>query len=179
MTATQNVSQDTEHVNVQLAASAPYASLGGIYRLVFRARRRASFPTTRPAARTRRQFQVGPGATLTVLLSDAQFWSSGSVTWNRFTARVIGNMVSFTLWDGITASTTVPSSSRRLDNRYLSFVGTAQSTVTAPLVLRGVCRFRGPHHHRERLGADRQCTAPDHQLIFTPVSAGGQAGARR
>ena len=168
--ATQNVSPDTENTNVQMTAAAPYASLGGTYRLVFTASPSCQLPADAMSRTyTAAINQVGPGATLTVLLSDAQFYRSGQILWNLFTGRVLGNQVTFTLWNqyygfyyggGVVEQIT--------STRFLSISGNAQVRVPGPAGFSaefpGVFELSSSGNGGGRIAI---CSAADHRMDFT------------
>ena len=167
--AAQPVPQDTEHVNLDLTPSTPYASVGGTYRLTFK----ASDSCHLPDEAGRRSYtatirQVSPGAVLAVTLSDAQFGTYFSQTWNSFSGRVLGNAVSFTLNDGYDALYLGGVAEKLAETRYLMLGGRAAATVTGstiPATFAGaVSLITSPNNI---WGPSVTCAAPDHQLIFT------------
>ena len=106
------------------------------------------------------------GAPLMIFLSDARFASSGQL--NRFTGRVFGNAVSFTLFAG-GYSLYGPVMVEVLgDNRYLSLNGTAEAVATVSgmsAVFAGAVSVTNSPNGRgsQPIAA---CSAPDHQLVF-------------
>jgi hypothetical protein len=167
-TATQNVSQDTEHVNVVLTPSVPYASLGGVYSLTFTASPTCNLPDD-VVNRTYTATIDQRGAPLTIFLSDARFFTSLQLTRNQFSGRVLGHAVSFTLDDDFYYSG-VPSLVEVLgDNRYLLLTGRAEAIAAEsgmPAVFAGaVSVTNSPEDPGSQPIAT--CTASDHHLIFT------------
>ena len=179
--ATQTVTQDTQHVNVVLTPTVPYASLGGVYSLTFTASPSCNLPDD-AVKRTYTATIAQTDASLTIVLSGAQFWSSGPgrLTWNRFRGRVLGNAVSLTLYAtyyGLTYGGGVVEE-QLADNRYLSLSGTAEAIVTdagmsavfagAVGVNTAIEGFPGAGNGSKPIAV---CTASDHHLIFTrPVT---------
>ena len=166
--ATQNVSQNTEHVNVELTPSAPYASLGGIYSLTFTASPSCNLPDD-AVKRTYTATIDQRSASMTIFLSDARFFASGQLTWNRFSGRVFGNALSFTLNDTYYCFYDGGCVVEQLaDNRYLSLAGTARAIVTTlaeiSAVFAGAVRVSGAGNGSNQIAT---CAAPDHQLTFT------------
>lgn len=167
--ATRNVSQDTEHVNVELTPSVPHASLGGVYSLTFTASPSCNLPddaVKRTYTATIDQRDYG---SLTIFLSDARFWSSGQLTLDRFYGRVRGNAVSFTLYNTYSAVLYGGGAvvQQLADNRYLSLTGTAEAIATESgmsAVFAGAVSVTGEGNGSKPIAA---CAAPDHQLILT------------
>jgi hypothetical protein len=166
--ATQNVSQDTEHVNVDLTPSVPYASIGGVYSLTFTASPSCNLPED-AMKRTYTATIDQRGAPLTIFLSDARFFTSNQLTWNQFTGRATGNAVSFSLNDTYYCFYYGGCVVEQLaDNRYLSLTGTARTIVTTPAEFSAV--FAGAVRVSASASGSNQiatCAAPDHQLTFT------------
>lgn len=165
---TQTVLQDTEHTDVVLVPSEPYASIAGIYSLTFTASPSCNLPddvvkrmyTATVDQRT---------ASATISLSDARFFTSRGYSWNQIFGHVLGNVVSLTLnaasacgyYGGCVAE-------QLADNRYLTLTGTAQAVVTTPAeisaVFAGAVSVSGDGNGSQPIAA---CAAPDHHLVFT------------
>ena len=165
--ATQNVTGDSEQVNIELAPAAPYASIGGVYRLTFTASQSCQLPDDL-ASRTYTATIDQAGARLTVTLSDAQFGAYFSRTWNTFSGRVLGNAVLFTLNGGYDAIYNGGVSERLTDTRYLNLAGTADATVTGSTIS---AKFAGTvsilTSPDNIFGPTSACAASDHHLVFT------------
>jgi len=165
--ATQTVLQDTEHTDVVLAPSAPYASIGGIYSLTFTASPSCNLPDD-ASKRTYTATIDQRTASVTISLSDARFFASRGVSWNQISGHVLGNVVSLTLdvadncfyYGGCVVE-------QLADNRYLTLTGTAQAVVTTPAeisaVFAGAVSVSGDGNGSQPIAA---CAAPDHQLVF-------------
>jgi hypothetical protein len=163
--ATQNVSQDTEHVHIVLTPSVPYEAVGGVYRLMFKASSSCHLPDDAVSRTyTATIDQPSAGARLTIELSDARFADVYGFARNRFFGFVHGNAVSFTLFDaeeyyadGVVEE--LPG------NRYLSLVGTANGTVTGSTIS---AAFAGSVNltATPTSGPIATCAASNHQLIF-------------
>jgi hypothetical protein len=83
--ATQDVSSDTEHVNLELTPGVPYAAIDGVYRLTFTSAASCRLPDEpRHHTYTATFDQVGAHATVT--LTDAQ--GAAAVSGARGTPRV-------------------------------------------------------------------------------------------
>jgi carboxypeptidase family protein/Big-like domain-containing protein len=166
--ATQNVSQDTEHVNVELAPTVPYASLGGVYSLTFTASPSCTLPDD-AVTRTYTATIDQRGAPLTIFLSDARFLTSGQVTSNQFFGRVLGNVVSFTLLTYYCPDYVGCVTEKLADTRYLSLTGTAKAVATVSgmsAVFAGAVSVTNSPDGRESQPI-AACSASDHHLIFT------------
>jgi hypothetical protein len=166
--ATQTVTQDTEHVNVVLTPTVPYASLGGVYSLTFTVSPSCNLPDD-AMKRTYMATIAQTDASLIIVLSGAQFLSSGQLTWNRFRGRVLGNAVSFTLYAtyyGLTYGGGVVEE-QLANNRYLEFSGTAEAIVTdagmSAVFAGAVSVNTGDGNGSKPIAV---CTASDHRLIF-------------
>jgi hypothetical protein len=164
--ATQTVLQDTEHTDVVLVPSAPYASIGGIYSLTFTASPSCNLPDD-ASKRTYTATIDQRTASVTISLSDARFFTSDRfVNANQISGRVLGNVVSLTL--NAECSYYGPCVVEQLaDNRYLALTGTAQAVVTTPAeisaVFAGAVSVSGDGNGSQPIAA---CAAPDHQLVF-------------
>jgi hypothetical protein len=166
--ATQTVLQDTEHTDVVLVPSAPYASIAGIYSLTFTASPSCSLPDD-ASKRTYTATIDQRTASVTISLSDARFFASRGTSWNQISGHVLGNVVSLTLdvadncfyYGGCVVE-------QLADNRYLTLTGTAQAVVTTPAelsaVFAGAVSVSGDGNGSQPIAA---CAAPDHHLVFT------------
>ena len=165
--ATQTVTQDTQHVNVGLTPSLPYASLGGVYSLAFTASPSCNLPDD-AVKRTYTATIAQTDAALTISLSGARFFAARGYDWNQMSGHVLGNVVSLTL--------NAPSDcgyyggcvvEQLADNRYLTLTGTAQAVVTTPAeisaVFAGAVSVSSDGNGTQPIAA---CAAPDHQLMF-------------
>jgi hypothetical protein len=168
--ATQNVSQDTEHVNIELTPSVPYAVVAGGYRLTFKASSSCHLPDD-AVSRTYTARIDQRSSNLDITLSGAQFATWGSVTWNEFSGRVLGNTVSFALYDaggsciyGYDGCVV----EKLAENRYLSLVGTTSATPAGSAMS---AAFAGSVNLTASAYGPfppiATCAASDHQLIFT------------
>jgi len=164
--ATQTVTQDTQHVNVGLTPSVPYASIGGTYSLTFTASPSCTLPDD-AVKRTYTATIDQRGAPLAIFLSDARFFTSGQVTSNEFFGRVLGNVVSLTLLTYYCPAYVGCVIEKLADNRYLYLAGTAQAIVTTPAEISA--GFAGAVSLSEAVGSKpiAACAAPDHRLVFT------------
>ena len=165
---TQSVTQDTEHVDVRLTPNAPSASLGGVYSLTFSASSSCNLPDD-AVKRTYTATIDQKDAALTIVLSDAQFGSSGQRILNRFSGRVLGKAVYFTLSDPMYYGFYYGAGfvEKLADNRYLSLGGTAEATATdagMSAAFAGVARISNQANGSSK-GA--VCAASDHRLVFT------------
>jgi hypothetical protein len=168
--AIQVVTPDTEHVNIELTPNLPYASLGGSYSLTFTASPSCSSLPDDIKQRTYAASIDQRGASLTVVLSGAQFANASAGFPPRFSGRVLGKAVSFKLADDqyYYGANVVE---QLAPDRFLSLAGTAEAIATEAgmsTLLAGVVRLTA----RVVGGAPiALCTAPDHRLIFTrPVT---------
>jgi hypothetical protein len=167
--AIQSVTPDTEHVNIALTPTLPYASLGGGYSLTFTASPSCSLPDD-VMKRTYAASIDQRGASLTVVLSGAQFANYGQMPLDRFSGRVLGTAVSFNLatdfYYGLADLV-----EQLANDRFLSFFGTAEATATEAgmsTLFAGVVSLT-----TQVLGGKpiAVCTASDHRLVFTrPVA---------
>jgi hypothetical protein len=162
--ATQTVTQDTQHVNVGLTPILPYASLGGVYSLTFTASPSCNLPDD-AVKRTYTATIAQTDAALTIVLSGARFGNSGQL--NRFSGRVLGNAVSFTLYHDLYYGADLVEA--LADSRYLTLGGTADAIATVSgmsAVFAGVVIVTSsPQGYGSNPIA--ACTASDHRLIFT------------
>jgi hypothetical protein len=169
--ATPSVTQDTKQVNIEMTPATPYASIGGVYQLTFKAS-----PSCRqlPDDVLRRMYtaridQAGPR--LTVTLSDAQFGAYFGRTWNTFSGRVLGNVVAFTLNGGYDAIYNGGVAELLSNARYLLLAGTADATVTGSTIsaaFAGTASVIGSP--QDVFDTRVSCAASDHQLVFTRSS---------
>jgi hypothetical protein len=171
LTATPNLSEGTENLNVELAPIVPYAAVGGVYRLRFTAADSCHLPDD-AAGRTYTATIDEAGSRLTVMLSDAQFGTYFGRTWNNFTGHVYGNAVSFTLNGGYDAIYNGGVAEKLTDTRYLMLAGTADGTVTGSTMSAAfagaVSVITSPNNFWLPTAT---CSASDHHLIFTRTTA--------
>ena len=165
--ATQSVSQDTEHVNVELTPSAPYASIGGIYSLTFTASPSCNLPDDAvKRTYTATIDQVGgpaghpagrPGVEC-ILKGNGKTPFPGGFC----------NTVSFTLNAGYDALYDGGVAEKLGDSRYLLLAGTADAVVTGSTISAAfagaVSLLTSPNNI---WGPTMTCAASDHRLIFT------------
>jgi hypothetical protein len=155
-------------VNVELAPTVPYASLGGVYSLTFTASPSCTLPDD-AVTRTYTATIDQRGAPLAIVLSDARFLTSA----NQFFGHVLGNVVSFTLLTYYCPYYAGCVTEKLADNRYLSLGGTAQAIVTTPAEMTAL--FAGavtvtsevPGESYAPTKPIAACAAPDHRLVFT------------
>jgi Bacterial Ig-like domain (group 2) len=177
---TQTVLQDTEHTDVVLVPSAPYASIGGIYSLTFTASPSCNLPDD-AVTRTYTATIDQRGAPLAIVLSDARFFTSGQLTSNQFFGRVLGDAVSFTLLTYYCPYYVGCVIEQLADNRYLSLAGTAQAIVTTPgemsAVFAGAVSVTSEVPSYSPTKPIAACAASDHHLIFTrPATTSSRKG---
>ena len=167
--ATENVSQITGNVNVELTPTVAYAALGGVYRLTFKASDSCQLPID-ASSRVYTASIAQTGAHLMITLSGAQFSSSSG---NAIDGRVYGNAVSLTLnGDYYCLSYGTCIAEKLAEMRYLTLIGTAAGTVTGGTIS---ALFAGsvnviPAANNNNAKPIATCAAPDHHLTFTPTA---------
>jgi hypothetical protein len=164
--AIASVGVDTGHVNVDMSPLSPYASLAGVYRLVFNASNSCQLPADAVSRTyTATVQQTNAGAAMHVTLSGAQFVPFDH---NNFDGRVVGNTVSVTIQTDFYYGGGVVE--KVADNRYLSLMGTATGSASGSsitLTLAGSVTVSTDSSGGHPVAV---CAAADHQLIFTPVA---------
>jgi hypothetical protein len=178
LTAIQSVPQDTGSGFVQangleLSPNIPYASVGGLYQLTFKASNSCQLPED-VATRmyTAGINQSSPGSHVLVVLQSGEFFNN----LNQFRGLVEGNgnAVSLDLFSSGDTDSVNPLDYGIVEqlpgNRLLQLDGTAQGTATATGIsttLNGTARFFPS-------GATSTaviCKASDHQLLFARATA--------
>jgi Bacterial Ig-like domain (group 2)/Carboxypeptidase regulatory-like domain len=177
LTTVHNVPPDSGRAFVavnffELAPDIPYASVGGIYQLTFKASSSCQLPED-VATRTYTAGinQSSPGVDLLVVLESGEFFNNQ----NHFRGHVDGNGNAVSLDLEISAIEDDPNPldygvfEKLAGNRYLQFDGTARGTATTSGI---ATTLNGRIRYLSSLGANPQaCDAPDHQLLFTRTTA--------